>query len=197
MNGPMKDWESMGSDWRDQDVPRIDVDALRAEAGRQGRRLRIMLVLETLLAAVMVVFLAWVALRANAKPVESWVAGGLALFMIPYQAYIVWLRRREWSESGLEVDDLLDVEIRRCTTTLHYWRFGMFFTLLFWLVMHVAMWIGMVAGWPAETVVELIAVQIGYVLMIPLVGGYGVRRCNLARARCQRLAALREQLRTP
>lgn len=197
MNGPMKDWDAMGADWRQQAVPTIDVDALRVEAGQQGRRLRRTLVLETLLAVFSVVFLGWIALKPDATPVQTWLLGSVAVLIVPYQAYVLWLRRREWSESGLEVDDLLDVEIRRCTTTLHYWRFGMFFTLLFWLVMHVAMWIGMVAGWPAETVVELIAVQIGYVLMIPLVGGYGVRRCNLARARCQRLAALREQLRTP
>ena len=50
MNGPMKDWDAMGSDWRDQAVPTIDVDALRAEATQQGRRLRRTLVLETLLA---------------------------------------------------------------------------------------------------------------------------------------------------
>lgn len=195
MNVPMKDWESMGSDWRGQDVPRIDVDALRAEAGRQGRRLRIMLVLETLLAVVTVVFLAWVALRANAKPVESWVAGSLALFMIPYQAYVVWLRRREWSEAGLGVEALIDIEQRRCTTTLHYWRFGMYSVLGLLLALHAAMWVAMVWGDSAELVHDLLNMQVGAAVTMPFVGLYGVHRCRLARERCQRLAALAEQLR--
>ena len=195
MNGPMKDWDAMGSDWRGQDVPRIDVDALRAEAGRQGRRLRVMLVLETLLAVVMVVFLAWVALRANAKPVESWVAGGLALFMIPYQAYIVWLRRREWSEAGLDVDALIDIERRRCTTTLHYWRVGMYSAMGLLLTLHAAMWVAMYWGESTQLVHDLLNMHVGAAVTMPFVGLYGVRRCRLARERCQRLADLEVQLR--
>lgn len=195
MNGPMKDWESMGSDWRGQDVPRIDVDALRAEAGRQGRRLRVTLVLETLLAFLVVVVMGWAALRADAKPIEQWVFGGLALVMVPYQAYVVWLRRREWSEAGLEVDALIDIERRRCITTLHYWRFGMYSVLALWLVLYAALWFAMLWGDSQELVSDLLAMQFGAAFSVPVVGAYGVRRCRLARERCQRLAALEEQLR--
>ena len=49
MNGPIKDWDTLGSEWRGQAVPTLDVEALRTEATRQGRRLRLTLVGETLL----------------------------------------------------------------------------------------------------------------------------------------------------
>lgn len=197
MNGPMKDWDAMGSDWRGQAVPAIDVEALRAEAAQQGRRLRLMLVLETLTALFAVVFLGWIALRPDAKPIETWFFGSMGLLMVPYQAYVLWLRRREWSEAGLEVDALLDVESRRCKTTLHYWRFGMYSVLGIWFSMHVAMWLGMISGWSLETVSALMNLQVGYTVMIPLVGLYGIHRCNLARTRIRRLAALQEQLEAP
>ena len=71
MNGPMKDWDAMGSDWRGQAVPTIDIDALRAEAAQQGRRLRRMLVLETLFAALTVIsIVAWRA-YARTRPLIS------------------------------------------------------------------------------------------------------------------------------
>ena len=195
MNEPIREWDAMGSDWRGQAVPTIDVEALRVEATQQGRRLRLMLVLETLLAIASVIVLGWIALRANAKPVETWVFGGFALVMVPYQAYIVWIRRREWSEAGLEVDALLDVEIRRCTTTLHYWRFGMWSVMVMWLVMHGAMWLGIVLDWPQELVTDLMNLHVGAGLTIPFVGLWGVYRSRLARARGRRLAAMVEQLR--
>ena len=67
MNGPMKDWDAMGSDWRGQAVPTIDIDALRAEAAQQGRRLRRMLVLETLFAALTVLLVGWKIGRASCR----------------------------------------------------------------------------------------------------------------------------------
>lgn len=195
MNAPMNDWDAMGSDWRGQAVPNIDVDALRAEAAQQGRRLRRTLVLETLLAACSMVFLGWIALRPDARPIETWFLGGMALLMLPYQAYVIWLRRREWSEAGLEVDALLDVEIRRCRTTLHYWRFGMASVMVIWLGMHGAMWLTMWLAGPLELVTDLVNLQVGYAVMIPLVGLFGVRRCRQVRARLARLAELEAQLR--
>ena len=45
MSEAMREWSALSEDWRGQDVPALDLEALRAEAGRQGRRLRRVLVL--------------------------------------------------------------------------------------------------------------------------------------------------------
>ena len=194
MNGPMKDWDAMAADWREQAVPAIDVDALRAEARQQGRRLRRMLVLETVFAAVVVGFVAWLALRPEAERLDTWLFGGLGAFLVPYQAYVLWLRRREWREDGLGVQALLDVELRRCTTTLHYWRVGMWTAVGLWLAVYAVLVAGMQLGWPAREVASLLGATLGNVIALPLVGLYGLRRSRLARERRERLLGLRAQL---
>ena len=82
MNAPMKDWDALGSDWREQAVPAVDVEALRAEASRQGRRLRRTLVAETAMAVLALVLLGWIALHEDAAPIERWLFGAMALSMI-------------------------------------------------------------------------------------------------------------------
>lgn len=197
MNGPMKDWDALGSQWREQAVPAIDVDALRDEAGRQGRRLRWTLVAETLLAAFVTLFLGWIALRGDAVPMERWLFGGLALSMIPYQAYVLWRRRHDWSEAGLDAGGLLALELRRCDGTEHYWRFGMWSVLVLWLVVYVVLLAGIQGDWPDRQVSGLLGAVAANVLLVPLIGLYGLWRCRAARARRKRLLALREQLRAP
>lgn len=195
MNGPMKDWDALGSQWREQDVPAVDVEALRAEATRQGRRLRRTLVAETLLAAIVMVFTGWIALREDAVPMETWLFGGLALSMIPYQAYVLWRRRHDWSEDGLDAGGLLDLELRRCDGTEHYWRFGMWSALALWLVVFVVLLAGMQGGWPRPQVAGLFGAMVANVFVVPLIGIYGLLRCRGVRARRKRLQALRDQLR--
>ncbi|MDX5409262.1 MAG: hypothetical protein LPJ94_03455 [Thauera sp.] len=197
MNGPIKDWDSLGSAWREQDVPAVDIEALRTEAARQGRRLRRTLVAETLLAAFVVVFLAWIALRRDAVPMETWLFGGVALLMIPYQAYVLWRRRHDWSESGLDAGGLLDLELRRCDGTEHYWRFGLWSALGLWLVVYGVLLAGIQGDWPRPQVAGLVGATTANVVMVPLIGLYGLWRCRTARRRRQRLLALREQLRAP
>lgn len=194
MNGPMKDWDTLGSQWREQVVPVIDVDALRAEAGRQGRRLRRTLVAETLLAVFALVFLGWIALREGAVPMETWLFGGLALSMIPYQAYVLWRRRHDWSEAGLDAGGLLALELRRCDNTEHYWRFGMWSVLALWLVIYAVLLAGIFGDWPRPQVAGLFGATVANVVMVPAIGLYGLLRCRAARARRQRLLSLREQL---
>lgn len=197
MNGPMKDWDAMAADWREQAVPAIDVEALRAEAGQQGRRLRRMLVLETAFAALVVAFVAWIALRPGASTLDTWLFGGLGVFLVPYQAYVLWLRRREWSEAGLDVHALLDVELRRCATTLHYWRVGMWAAVGLWLLVFALLMVGIHAGWPDRDVGGLLGATLGNVVALPLIGLYGLRRSRLARERRERLLGLRAQLGEP
>lgn len=197
MNGPIKEWDALGSDWREQAVPAVDVEALRGEATRQGRRLRWTLVLETLLAVFSVVLLGWIALRQGAAPMERWLLGGLALAMIPYQGYVLWIRRRDWSEAGLDAGALLELELRRCAGTEHYWRFGMWSVLVLWLVVYVVLMAGLRGDWPLPQVSGLLGATGANVVMIPIIGLYGLARCRGARQRRERLLALREQLRGP
>ncbi|HEU0152691.1 MAG TPA: hypothetical protein VFQ84_05030 [Arenimonas sp.] len=193
----MKDWDAMASDWRGQAVPTIDVEALRAEAAQQGRRLRRTLVLETSFAALVVVAIGWIAFQPTATPMETWLFGTLAALLVPYQAYMVWLRRREWTEAGLDVEALLDVETRRCQTTLHYWRVGMWGALVLWLGVYGVLWLGMRSLWPEDQVAGLLGGVLANLVVMPVMGLYGLLRCRQARARCQRLSGLREQLRAP
>ena len=194
MNGPIKDWDTLGSEWRGQAVPTLDVEALRTEATRQGRRLRLTLVGETLLAVFATLFLGWVALRAGAAPMERWLFGGLALAMVPYQAYVLWRRRHDWSEAGLDAAGLLALELRRCDGTEHYWRFGMWSVLVLWVVVYAVLLAGFAGDWPLPQVSGLLGATLANVVLIPLMGLYGLWRCRAARARRQRLLSLREQL---
>lgn len=197
MNAPMKDWDALGSDWREQAVPAVDVEALRAEASRQGRRLRRTLVAETAMAVLALVLLGWIALHEDAAPIERWLFGAMALSMIPYQAYVLWRRRHDWSEAGLDAEALLELELRRCAGTEHYWRFGMWSVLVLWLVFYAVLMAGLHGDWPREQVSGLIGATGSQVVMIPLIGVYGLARCRDARLRRERLLALRGQLRGP
>ena len=194
MNGPMKDWDSLGSQWRDQAVPAIDVEALRAEATRQGRRLRLTLVAETLMAIFAFFFLGWIALRDDAVPMETWLFGGLALSMIPYQAYVLWRRRHDWSEAGLDAGGLLALELRRCDGTEHYWRFGMWAALGLWLLVYALLLAGIHGDWPRPQVAGLFGATVANVVVLPVIGIYGLWRCRQAGARRKRLLSLRDQL---
>lgn len=116
---------------------------------------------------------------------------------MPYQAYVLWLRRREWSEAGLDVHALLDVELRRCATTLHYWRVGMWAAVGLWLLVFALLMVGIHEGWPDRDVGGLLGATLGNVVGLPLIGLYGLRRSRLARERRERLLGLRAQLGEP
>lgn len=194
MNGPMKDWDALGADWRGQSVPALDVEALRREAGREGRRLRLTLGAETLLALLVAAFLVWVALKDGATRMETWLFGGLGLLLLPYQAYVIWLRRRELSESGLDGPALLDMELRRCATTLHYWRVGMWTAMAIWGVVYAVFWAGVLGAWSRPEVAGLFGAVLGNLVAMPLIGIYGLIRCRQVRRRRERLQGLRAQL---
>ncbi|WP_290593321.1 hypothetical protein [Arenimonas sp. SCN 70-307] len=197
MNGPMKEWDALGSDWREQAVPAVDVEALRGEAGRQGRRLRWTLVAETFMALLAMLLVGWIALREGAVPMERWLFGALALSMIPYQGYVLWRRRHDWSEAGLDAEALVELELRRCAGTEHYWRFGMWSVLVLWVVIFAVLMAGLHGDWPIEQVSGLVGALGANVVVIPLIGLYGLARCRGARQRRERLLALRGQLRGP
>lgn len=195
MNAPMKDWDALGSDWREQAVPAVDVEALRAEATRQGRRLRWTLVMETAMAVLAMVLLGGIALHESAVPLERWLFGAMALSMIPYQGYVLWRRRHDWSEGGLDAGALVELELRRCAGTEHYWRFGLWSVLVLWMVIYAVLMAGLHGDWPREQVSGLLGAVGVNVVLIPLIGLYGLARCRDARRRRERLLALRGQLR--
>lgn len=189
-----QDWAELAADWRSQESPGIDVEALRAEATRRGRTLRRVLALEIVFSALVAVMCTYIALKPDADGFERWLFGGLGVFMVVYQAYMVWLRRREWSEAGLDASALLDVELRRCATTQHYWRLGMWASLAIWVGLF-GLWLhALQAGWPAHRVDGLTGGLLANIVLMPALGLYGLWRSGQARARCRRLRALREQL---
>ena len=189
-----QDWAALSADWRSQESPGIDVEALRAEATRRGRTLRRVLALEIVFSALVAVMCAYIALQPRADGFERWLFGGLGVFVVVYQAYMVWLRRREWSEAGLDASALLEVELRRCATTLHYWRLGMWLSLAIWVGLF-GLWLyALQAGWPDQRVGGLMGGLLANVVLLPALGVYGLWRSRQARARCQRLRALRELL---
>lgn len=195
MSGAMQEWGALAEDWRHQEMPALDLESLRAEATRQGRRLRRVLVLETVFAAVVVGAMFWIALKPGADAFEFWLFGGLGAFLVPYQAYVLWLRRREWSEAGLDGGALLDLEQRRCRTTRRYWRTGMWAAVAIWLGLYGLFLHAMQVPWPEARVGGLMGGLVANVLLMPAMGAYGVWRSNGARDRCARLEQLQAQLR--
>ncbi len=186
-----KDWDALSATWQQQEAPAIDVEALRREATRRGRILRLTVWLETLFTALVVGACAWFALAAAGDPYERGIFGVLAVLMTIYQGYMVWLRRREWSEVGLDAAALVELELRRCATTLYYWRFGMWSVLVLWIGLYVFWVTALGQSGPGSRVDGLMGGLYINVLIIPAMGIYGLWRCNQARRRRQRLLALR------
>lgn len=188
------DWNEMASAWQAQPAPSVDVHALRREAARRGRRLRWTVVSEVLLTALMVLLFAWVIATQQTTGAEKLMFGGLAAVIVLYQAYMVWLRRREWSETGLDAPALLALEIRRCDTVAFYWRFGMWSVLVLWLGLYVAWLWAMSQPAPGLSPEGLMGGLLVNVAIIPLMGLYGVWRSHQARRRRARLQTLRAEL---
>ncbi|KFL37555.1 hypothetical protein [Arenimonas donghaensis] len=186
-----KDWDALSATWQQQATQTIDVEALRREAVRRGRTLRLTVWLETGLTALVVLVCAVVALAPSSDAFERGLFAGLAVLMTAYQAYMVWLRRREWSEAGLDATALLDLELRRCATTLYYWRFGMWSVLGLWLALFGA-WLWMIGQPDPNASAEgLMGGLYANVVVIPAIGVYGLWRSRQARRRRERLLALR------
>lgn len=60
------EWQALGEQWRGQAVDAVDVDALRVQVRRRGRRLRGWLALEIAATALGLGLLGWVALASGA-----------------------------------------------------------------------------------------------------------------------------------
>jgi hypothetical protein len=191
------DWQALSDTWRNQTTPSIDLDALRREVGKQGRYLRRMLALEVGTTVLMVAFFAWALMRPENTLFERLLFGVGSAVMILYQGYVLWIRRRELSDTGLDAQALLDLEIRRANTTHRYWRVGMWLGLALWLVIYAALMVGLQQGWDKSQVAGLAGGLAANVLVFPLAGIFGHWRCRQATQRRVRYQQLLEQLRAP
>ena len=192
-----QDWSAMAADWQRQDTPAIDVEAIREEAGRRSRGLRRVIWLEVAFAVLVVGVCVQIALSPRSDPVETLIFGAMSVFLVLYQALMVWIRRRDLADAGRDALSLVDREIQRANTVLRYWRGGMWTALLMWLGIYALMLYGMSAGWPERRVGGLLGGTAINVLVFPAMGLYGWWRCSQARARLARFTALRDQLRAP
>ena len=192
-----QDWQTLSDAWRGQATPTIDMDALRRDVGRQGRYLRRMLALEVGCTALLVLLFAW-AMTWEQNTLFDYLLFGIgAVVMVAYQGYVLWIRRRELSDTGLDAQALLDLEIRRARTTHRYWRVGMWLGLAIWLVLYVLLMAGMRLDWDLGRVAGLVGGLSANVIVFPLAGLFGVRRCRQATQRRERYQELLGQLRAP
>ena len=192
-----QDWSALAADWQRQDTPAIDVEAIREEAERRSRSLRRVIWLEVAFAVLVVLMCVQIALSPRSDRIETALFGAMAVFLVAYQALMVWIRRRDLADAGRDALSLVDREIQRAGTVLRYWRWGMWTALLLWLGIYGLMLYGFAADWPPRRVGGMVGGTAINVLVFPAMGLYGWWRCSQARARLQRFGRLREQLRAP
>jgi hypothetical protein len=192
-----QDWKALAADWQQQDTPTIDVEAIRDEAERRSRGLRRTIVVELGFALLVIVACALIALSPRSDGVETTMFAAMGVFLVVYQALMIWIRRRDLARAGSDALSLVEREIQRAQTVLRYWRWGMWSALVLWLGIYVLLLYGMASDWPLQRVSGLVGGTGVNVVVFPAMGLYGWWRCSQARARLVRFGALREQLRAP
>lgn len=193
MNAPDHDWQALGAAWRGQATPAPDLEAVAREVRRRGRRLRWLVAGELSLTVLALAFLALILWHGAGGAVERAVLVVFAALLVPYQAAVLWLRRRELRDEGLDVAALVALEIRRATSGITYWRLSV------WTAM--AMWVGLVAVALLEPAgrlrQDLWVFQLVYTPMMLACGAFAWWRGRRSRERIARYQALRDQLRAP
>ena len=192
-----QDWTALAADWQRQDTPAIDIEAIRDEAERRGRSLRRTVWVEVGFSVLVILVCVLIAASPRSDRVETLLFAAMAVFLVGYQALMLWIRRRDLADAGRDAASLVDREMQRARTVLVYWRWGMWSALALWLAIFLMLMYGMQRDWPMARVGGLVG-GIGInVLVFPAMGLYGWWRCSQARARLKRFAALRDQLRAP
>jgi hypothetical protein len=192
-----QDWKALAADWQQQDTPTIDVEAIRDEAERRSRGLRRTIVVELGFALLVIVACALIALSPRSDGVETTMFAAMGVFLVVYQALMIWIRRRDLARAGSDALSLVEREIQRAQTVLRYWRWGMWSALALWLAIYALMLHGMASDWPLQRVSGLVGGTGVNVFVFPAMGLYGWWRSAQARGRLVRFGALREQLRAP
>lgn len=199
MNAPDKpdDWLALGDDWRAQATGTVDVDALRAEVRRRGRRLRWALVSELFGFALALAVGVW-ALRSDPAGIAPAVVIGLLLILAGFQGWSLWIRRRQVSDSGLDARAMVELEIDRARTSLRYWRVSIWLSMAMWLALYAVATLGV---WVADANADAVTADkwAGILIGAGSVGiGFAVWawwRGRRTSARLVRLRGLRDELR--
>lgn len=191
------DWQALGEDWRAQAISAIDIDALRREVHKRGRRLRWALANDLLGFAATIGLSLWAMLTGRAGLPHA-VIITLIVTLCGFQAWSLWIRRRLVGDSGLSAAAMVELEIARARSSLHYWRVSI------WL--GVAIWLGLYAfvlqdGFPLSLdhgviVARKIIVSLGVAATTGL--GFALWAWWLGgrtRKRLKRMLSLREALR--
>ena len=190
------DWLALGDDWRAQATGTVDVEALRDEVRRRGRRLRWAILHELAGFAIAMGLWAWVLVTDRAG-IPVTVVIGLLVILVGFQGWSLWIRRRQVSDSGLDAKAMVDLEIARARTSLRYWRVSIWLSVAMWLMLYAAAMLGIgMVGTPADAISA--DKWAGILVGAGSVGiGFGIWAWWLGRrtsARLLRLRGLRDEL---
>ena len=199
MNAPDKpdDWLALGEDWRAQPGSAIDVDALRNEVRRRGCRLRWALVNELVAFAMAMGLCLWVLLSGRAGLAPA-VVIGLMVLLAGFQAWSLWIRRRQVGDSDLDARAMVDLEIARARTSLRYWRVSIWLSVAIWLALYALAMLGAWGGDASAGVVPADKLAGGLVGAGSVGVGFAAWawwRGRRTRARLVRLHRLQDELR--
>lgn len=128
----MRDWQSLGDEWRGQTVSRVDVNALRAEVDRRGRRLRWAMVNEVVMCIAALALCLWTLRHPGQAGIAPAVVIGAMLVLVGFQCWSLWIRRRQLGDSGLDAGAMVALEIARARTSLRYWQMSTWVALGLW-----------------------------------------------------------------
>ena len=134
----MRDWQSLGDEWREQTVSTLDVDALRTEVNRRGRRLRLAMINEVVMCVVALALCAWALRHPGRADIAPAMVIGAMLVLAGFQAWSLWIRRRQLGDRGLDAAAMVALEIERARTSLRYWRMSTWVTLGLWVGLYAA-----------------------------------------------------------
>lgn len=189
------DWQSLTAQWREQPISAIDLAALRVEARSRSRRLRLALAAEVLSTGLLVAYIGRAMFAPELPPGARGLFVAVIVILLGYQAWSLWIRRRQLRDQGLDAVALLSLEIDRARTSIAYWRCGTWIGVLMVVALAAAV-ASMV--WPhvddPRELERMIGGGIGAALTV--VGGavFAWWRGRHTRARIARLHALRDEL---
>ena len=123
---------------------------------------------------------------------------GLMVVLAAFQAWALWIRRRQIGDSGLDARAMVDLEIARARTSLRYWRVSIWLSVAIWLALYA---LAMLGVWAANASADLVLSDklAGSLVGAGLIGiGFAVWawwRGRRTVARLVRLQGLRDELR--
>jgi len=144
------DWQALASDWRQQAGSRIDTDALMHEVRKRGRRLRWALLSEMATLAFTLALSGWVWLSPKLSHEPRLLIGALAIGVLVFQGWALWIRRGQIHDGHLDAAALLSLDIQRTRTTLRYWRVSVWVAVAMWLALYATLWAGLAAPVPGD-----------------------------------------------